>query len=571
VLRPQESAFRERKSLDGLWEFTLDPGGEFAGDLMAVPASYNDIVPGGREHVGVAWYRTSVVVPRGWGDRRVSLYFESATHRATVFVDGAEVARHEGGYTPFEVALPGAAAGATLAITVAVDNTLTFRSIPPGVVEDTPAGQRQRYFHDFFNYAGLHRTAWLVATDDAYISSFDVVAESDGTLSWTVDAPGEVGVILRDAAGAVVATGEGTAGTLRVEDVRVWAPGEGYLYALEARLLGAGGKVMDSYTRQVGFRTVTVEGSRFLINGSPFHFHGFARHEDVAVLGKGHSDAHLVHDFALMEWTGANSFRTSHYPYSEEVLEYADRRGFVVIDETAAVGLHFHLNQTTVSRQRYDTFGPDTINDATREVHAQAIRELVARDRNHPSVVMWSVANEPESSAPGADAYFAPLFALTRSLDPTRPVSFANCATDPYETCKVSRYADVLMLNRYYGWYENTGDLAAAELAWREELRAWAGAGKPILISEYGADTLPGLHAVDPEPWTEEYQAAYLAMNHRVFDREPAVVGEHVWNFADFATTSGITRVDGNRKGVFTRDRRPKAAAHLLRARWTAR
>ena len=92
--------------------------------------------------------------------------------------------------------------------------------------------------------------------------------------------------------------------------------------------------------------------------------------------------------------------------------------------------------------------------------------------------------------------------------------------------------------------------------------------GKPIIITEYGADTVAGLHSVAPVPWTEEYQVAFLEMCHRVFDRVDAVVGEHVWCFADFATASGVRRVDGNKKGVFTRDRRPKVAAHFLRRRW---
>jgi beta-glucuronidase len=124
------------------------------------------------------------------------------------------------------------------------------------------------------------------------------------------------------------------------------------------------------------------------------------------------------------------------------------------------------------------------------------------------------------------------------------------------------------MLNRYYGWYVNEGDLLAAERALRAELEAWAGDGKPIIITEYGADTLAGLHSVIPQQWSEEYQVDYLEMNHRVFDSIEAVVGEQVWNFADFATKTGVFRVDGNKKGVFTRDRRPKAAAHALRRRW---
>jgi beta-glucuronidase len=105
----------------------------------------------------------------------------------------------------------------------------------------------------------------------------------------------------------------------------------------------AGDTVVDSYHQSVGVRTAKVDGIRFLINGEPFYFTGFGKHEDLPVIGKGHSDAYLVHDFELLKWIGANSFRTSHYPYSEDVLDYADRQGIVIIDETAAVGLNMSL------------------------------------------------------------------------------------------------------------------------------------------------------------------------------------------------------------------------------------
>ena len=82
----------------------------------------------------------------------------------------------------------------------------------------------------------------------------------------------------------------------------------------------------------------------------------------------------------------------------------------------------------------------------------------------------------------------------------------------PYGKCRVSQFGDVLMLNRYYGWYVDTGELRAAEIEWEEELRGWASEGKPIIITEYGADTYPGMHSVTPEPWTEEYQVEYLDM-----------------------------------------------------------
>ena len=115
----------------------------------------------------------------------------------------------------------------------------------------------------------------------------------------------------------------------------------------------------------VGIRTVRVDGSRFLINDEPFYFRGFGKHEDSAVRGKGHDDVFMVHDFALMEWLGANSFRTSHYPYAEEVLEYADRHGIVVIDETAAVGLNAQLGRRARRRRVHDLLrGDDQLGDA---------------------------------------------------------------------------------------------------------------------------------------------------------------------------------------------------------------
>ncbi|GFJ87615.1 hypothetical protein Prum_012570 [Phytohabitans rumicis] len=183
--------------------------------------------------------------------------------------------------------------------------------------------------------------------------------------------------------------------------------------------------------------------------------------------------------------------------------------------------------------------------------------------------MLWCVANEPDAGGQEARDYFAPLFAEARKLDPTRPVGYVNMIADGPDTCALTDLADVVMINRYYGWYAHTGDLARAESALEADLRAWADRhGKPIIVTEYGADAIAGLHAVVDAPWSEEYQAGLLEMYHRVFDRVDAVVGEHIWNFADFATQPAIVRVDGNKKGIFTRDRRPKSAAFAVRRRW---
>jgi beta-glucuronidase len=546
---------------------------------MPVPSSYNDVFPDPavHDHVGDAWYETTVRVPASWAGERIVLRFGSATHRAVVWLNGAQVAKHEGGYTPFEADVTKVVElGAENRVSVVVNNVLTWQSLPPGYVEDTPDGPRQRYFHDFFNYAGLHRPVWLYTTPRSHVEDVTVVTElagKTGTIRYQVEVAGSgalaVQVALKGTNGIEVARGGGSSGELVVEDVHPWRPGEGYLYELTVELRDSAGVVVDSYSLPVGIRSVKVSGARFLVNGEPFYFKGFGKHEDSALRGKGHDDVFMVADFALMEWLGANSFRTSHYPYAEEVLDYADRHGVVVIDEAPAVGLNMGLGGGIFGGQGFTTFSDQTVNDATREAHRQALRELIARDKNHPSVVVWSIANEPESDTPESRAYFEPLAAEARRLDASRPVGFANVMLAPPDKDLITELFDVIMLNRYYGWYIATGDLAAAERELEAELNAWATKyDKPIIITEYGADAVAGLHSVLATPWTEDYQVELLAMSHRVFDRVDAVVGEQVWAFADFATPPAVMRVDGNKKGIFTRERRPKVAAHALRRRW---
>ena len=592
MLTPRQSSTRESICLDGLWRFALDPRGvgrterwwttALRGNAeMPVPASFNDVVPtrAVRDHVGDVWYQRMVRVPRGWSGQRIVLRFDAATHRAVAWVGDTQVAEHEGGYTPFEADVTELVrAGEEVRVTVVVNNELSWESIPPGFVQELDDGRRaQQYFHDFFNYAGLHRSVWLGSTPRVHVSDVTVsTTEIDGTAGVVayraVVSGGEVHAVrvrVRDADGAEVARGNGANGSLRVDGAQLWRSGAGYLYTLEVEVLDADGGLVDLYPQPFGIRTVAVDGNRFLINGEPFYFTGFGKHEDFAVHGRGHDLAVMVHDFELLEWLGANSFRTSHYPYDEAVLDYADRHGVVVIDETAAVGLNLDTGTPILSPgQVLTTYSDATISARTQETHRQAIRELVARDKNHPCVVIWSIANEPDTVAPEARAYFEPLVAETRRLDPTRPVGFANFMKATPERDVVSDLFDVLLLNRYFGWYVDTGDLESAERALEAELREWERRGRPIILTEYGADTQPGLHSVTGEPWSEEYQIAFLAMYHRVFDRIDAVVGEQIWNFADFATRSGIMRVDGNKKGVFTRDRRPKAAAQELRRRW---
>jgi beta-glucuronidase len=272
-----------------------------------------------------------------------------------------------------------------------------------------------------------------------------------------------------------------------------------------------------------------------------------------------------VRDYELLNWTGANSYRTSHYPYGEEAMMLADRMGMLVINEIPAVGRNFkdaeHLTSQRLSQS------------------LQQLRELITRDKNHPSTIMWCVANEPIAGAPLAantlvpqaveagTRFFVELYSSARRLDVTRPVTLVGLQGGPPEWLGLF---DVVCINRYYGWYTLAGqlELAAQELA-NELDELHRSLGKPIIITEFGADTLPGAHHAPAEMWTEEYQVELLRRYLDVAERRAFVAGMHVWAFADFKTGQSSSRVAAtNFKGVFTRDRQPKMAAHFLRSRW---
>lgn len=310
---------------------------------------------------------------------------------------------------------------------------------------------------------------------------------------------------------------------------------------------------------------MSVTENELLLNGEPIFLKGFGKHEDFPIFGKGTAHPVMVKDYALMKWTGANSFRTSHYPYDEEYMRMADREGFLIIDETPAVGLYFHGDTAELAQRQ--------------EMNKQYINELISRDKNHPSVIMWCIANEPfpESLTPGAGsreatpesiASFEELFALVKQLDTTRLATLVGVMGGPAEWVGL---ADIICINRYYGWYTHLGDLeGAATLLGMELDGLHKRFNKPIIITEFGADTYPGMRAVEPEMFTEEFQTEFIKTYLDVAAARDYMAGMHVWAFADFRTSQGLIRFGGiNHKGVFTRDRNPKAAAHYLRSRWT--
>ncbi|CAG2060872.1 unnamed protein product, partial [Timema podura] len=195
------------------------------------------------------------------------------------------------------------------------------------------------------------------------------------------------------------------------------------------------------------------------------------------IRGKGLDYSLVAKDYNLIKWIGANSFRTSHYPYAEEIMDFADRQGIVVINECPSV----------------DTVGFSSI---LLQKHKDSLSELIRRDKNRPSVIMWSIANEARTHLPAAGPYFKSIVEHVKSLDQSRPVTIVTARGSNED--KAAQYVDIIGFNRYNGWYTNPGRTNTIVNNLIDEVQNWhRNFNKPIIIMEYGADTMPGLHLLN--------------------------------------------------------------------------
>ena len=592
MLYPANTKTRTAISLDGMWKFAIDwnEEGESSGwasgipgsDTIPVPASFQDFYTDKdtREFTGDVWYEDDITIP-GWMEGQdVFLRFSAATHRATVYINGEKAGEHEGGFLPFLVDITDKARyGEENRITVKVNNELTETNIPCGRTIRLRNGRKMsKPYFDFYNYSGLQRSVHLLSIPSKSIEDIDLgyeISGNDASVLYSVKTKGagDIRLTLIDADGNTAAEAEGKDGTMIVRDAHLWQVRNAYLYTLRITL-SESGKLLDTYEMPIGIRTVRIEGEDILINGRPVYLKGFGKHEDSDIVGRGFSIGVMKRDFELMKWIGANSFRTSHYPYDEEIYRMADREGFLIIDEVPAVGLFESLVNflDAGTGKGASSFFAKESTPLLLKAHINAVDEMIARDKNHPSVIAWSLLNEPESKDEHSVPYFTEVFNTARRLDPEkRPCTFAMEVSSGPDTCRCYHLCDFIELNRYYGWYIKGGyEISDAEDAFRAEMERWKERklNKPFIFTEYGGDTLSSEHKLPSVMWSQEYQDEVLEMQHRIFDSYSFVKGEQIWNFADFQTTEGLMRVNGNKKGVFTRQRQPKDAAFLLKKRW---
>lgn len=571
-MKIQRNLYRDVQPMSGIYGFSTDPEGLgeterwFEGlpnsRPIAVPASWNEQYQDLDDYVGTGWYERLEFIPPLWQGRHVLLRVGAAYYYTKVWVNGTFVGEHEGGSLPFDLDVTDCVHyGQSNRIVFSVDAEPQPDRLPPGnfPLEEwnwTLQGQFPPNNYDFYPYGGIHRPVYLLAIPEEHIQDIIIRTTYNGNraqIAFEINANTsrfDRFSIFLDNELRYEISGGNIEGIVEIDDPILWEPGCPHLYNLKVQAKKKG-QVVDEYAVPIGIRTIEVKSGQLLLNGKPVFLKGFGKHEDFMISGKGLNEPVMVKDYNLLRWIGANSYRTSHYPYSEEMMDMADQLGVLVIDESPLVGL---------MRRNFDS--------RTLQKSKAFIREMILRDRNHPSVIMWSVANEPKSNEPEAAPFFKELYDYTRSLDDSRPVTMAT-GLDPTSDLAVGHF-DVISLNKYYGWYTYPGRLDEADRQLAEELEQWhAKYDKPIFISEFGADAISGLHYDPPRQFSEEYQAEMLIRQYQLFENMPFVIGAHVWAFADFKTSQIYARVLLNRKGVFTRERQPKLAAHALRRLWS--
>jgi hypothetical protein len=518
-------------------------------------------------------------------------------------VNGVEIGTHEGDFVPFELDVSQALRrGATNDVAVRVES-LTAESV------DTIPPARGRY--DYWIYPGIHRSVWLEPAAGIHPNGLydlfvhaepldDGGATATATLTLLNPDPEDriAAVFLEmravDAAGPTESRTVTIAAParswvtlrllLRIADARPWSPSHPALYEARCQIYPADhpptpgvGTVVTPYdpsqplppratltsgdgvvSARFGIRRIERRGDRILLNGEPFLFKGINRHDEYPLLGRVLPDDLYETDLAAMKAIGINAIRSAHYPNDPRLYDLADRLGFLVIEELPATAL-----------ERAD-FANTRLSELAR---AQAVA-MVRRDRNHPSIAIWSVGNEP---FPTGDAAFNDrLYDAVRAEDPTRLVSYSRGQID---NLNADPGSDLVMLNPYWGWYAGTIDGLDRFL---EQTRQRF-PDKPIVLTEFGADAIPD-HRTNTDPavsphFTEDFQSYYLAETWRIVRTKPWVSGGFVWTFADFLSPtrkylrslqfvppSDLNPVPfHNLKGILTSDRRPKNAYLTVR------
>jgi beta-glucuronidase len=470
-------------------------------DTLAVPGDWNTQRRELFFYEGTVWYKKSFDYPHREGTR-LFLRFGAANYTAIVWLNGEKLGEHTGGFTPFAFEVTGRVRERGNFIVVKVDNRRCMECVPTVIT-------------DWWNYGGLTRSVTLLETPGTFVADYAVRLKGEGTVAgWArLDGPerrGRVEVAIPEAgARTTVETGEdGIARFALGARVARWSPSHPRLYTIT---IVAGG---DTVTEKVGFRTIETRGTKILLNGKPVFLKGICIHEEAPF----RSGRACTREDALtlLGWAkelGCNFVRLAHYPHNDLMTRMADSLGLMVWSE---VPVYWTIQWE---------------NPAAFDCASQQLHEMIARDRNRASVVLWSVANETPLGQARLD-FLRRLLAQARREDSTRLLTaamerrFVAPSTEVIDD-PLGQYVDVLGCNEYLGWYDGPPEKADS-MQWKVAY------DKPLIMSELGAEAPAGNHADSLTVWSEEYQARVYRHQVRMLGRIPSLSGMSPWILMDF-------------------------------------
>jgi len=506
---------------------------------LQVPGDWNTQRESLLFYEGSVWYERSFdyAVPAG---RRLFLHFGAANYLATVYLNGEELGRHEGGFTPFDFEITDRVRPRNNYIVVRIDNTRRADQVPA-------------VFTDWWNYGGITRPVTLVDVPETFVQDYFIQLEKGSTRrikGWLqLNGPRlQQKITIRISEAGLSKTfqtdSKGRAEFSFDADLTLWSPENPKLYEVVIS------SETEEVTDRIGFRSIMVQGTNILLNQKPIFLRGINLHEEAPLRpGRAWSEDDAR---TLLSWAkdlGCNFVRLAHYPYNEAMLRMADEMGVMV---WAEVPVYWVIQWEN----------PSTLRNAENQLSA-----MMTRDHNRSSLIIYSVANETPISDE-RNIFLKHLIQEARSADPTRLVSAALQAHEGTEgkhvimriSDPVASDLDIVGINEYIGWYSHLpADADAVE--WKSDYE------KPLIMTEFGGDALFGYHGDALTRWTEEYQESFYRHQIAMLKRIPFLSGTAPWVLKDFRSprrTLPHFEDYFNRKGLITDHGEKKKAFFVL-------
>jgi beta-glucuronidase len=510
-------------------------------DSMLVPGDWNTQKEKLLYYEGTLWYKKSFDYTLSKTSNRVFIYFEASNYKTEVYLNGQKLGTHIGGFTPFNFEITPLLKKKDNYLIVKVDNKRTKEGVPT-------------LNTDWWNYGGLTRDVKLVETSENFIQDYFIQLDSNDnqkitgylTLNGNNVANKPVKILIPELKieKSITTDAKGKA-TFKIlsKNINYWSIENPFLYAITLQT------DEDQITDNIGFRTISTKGSRILLNEKPVFLKGISIHEESPIRGGRGNSAEDAKQ--LLQWAkelGCNYVRLAHYPHNEHMVRLADKMGILVWEENPVYW--------TISWENEETY-----------VNAEnQLSEVINRDKNRASVIIWSMANETPTSE-ARNIFLTKLATFTKEKDPTRLISAVLEQSD-YKGNKFIRsiddsfanVVDVLSFNQYIGWYDGLPE-KCSKISWVIEQ------DKPVLISEFGAGAKFGLHGNKNERWTEEFQETVYVETLKMIDKIERLQGFSPWILVDFRSPRRVLPKiqDGwNRKGLISENGNKKKAFFVL-------